>query len=342
MYIFRNKKIKISLTVLIILALIVFVSSIYIKHSLKHPFKSTANNEFEVKKGDNFYSIIERLKAQGRLNNALISKAYIKYKNVPGKIKPGIYLLSNDISMSDFVHNLNNGIFDGNYVKVTIPEGFTLTQIGDRLQQKGIISSSDFIKACNSYSLPSYIKKDSKRKYQLEGFLFPDTYQIKKGESGSDIIKLMLDRFELAMKNIEKKDDVTVDESKYDNIINVASLVEKEAYRDQDRAVIASVFYNRLKKNMKLQSNVTVEYALGYHKEKLYNKDIAVASPYNTYYVNGLPEGPICSPGTKSIEAAINPSKTNYLYFLSYENGISYFTDNYNKFLVEKKKLQGD
>lgn len=342
MYIFRNKKIKTTLIVLVILALIVFVSSIYIKHSLKHPFKSTANNEFEVKKGDNFYSIIQRLKSQGKLNNAFIAKVYIKYKNVPGRIKPGIYMLSNDISMSDFVHNLNNGIFDGNYVKVTIPEGFTLTQIGDRLQQKGVISSSDFVKACSSYSLPSYVKDDSKRKYKLEGFLFPDTYEIKKGTKGSDIIKLMLDRFELEMKNIAKTDNVTVDENKYDEIINVASLVEKEAYRDQDRTVIASVFYNRLKKNMKLQSNVTVEYALGYHKEKLYNKDIAVASPYNTYYVNGLPEGPICSPGRKSIEAAINPSKTNYLYFLSYENGVSYFTDDYNKFLVEKKKLQGD
>jgi UPF0755 protein len=93
---------------------------------------------------------------------------------------------------------------------------------------------------------------------------------------------------------------------------------------------------------MKLQSNVTVEYALGEHKEKLYNKDISVASPYNTYFINGLPEGPICNPGIKSIQAAVQPSNTNYLYFLSYENGISFFTDNYNKFLVEKKKLQGD
>lgn len=336
------KKLKGLFITLIVIIVLALVSLIYIKNSLNHPFKVTGNKEFEVKTGDNFYSIISRLKSQGLLNNELIAKAYIKYEKVPGVVQPGLYTISDSISLSEFIHNVSAGEFDDNYIKVTIPEGYNISQIGDKLQERGVISKADFIKACENYALPSYIKNDSKRRYKLEGFLFPGTYDLKKGMAGKDIIKLMLNNFESQMKTLETQDNITINENDYDKIVNMASIIELEAYNDKDRPLIASVFYNRLNKNMKLQSNVTVEYALGIHKEKLYNKDISVDSPYNTYVVNGLPEGPICNPGIKSIRAAAEPSNTNYLYFLSYENGVSYFTDDYNKFLAEKKKLQGD
>ncbi|SMC21510.1 UPF0755 protein [Clostridium acidisoli DSM 12555] len=341
MYKTKNK-LKILSIIIVVLVVIALSFSLYVKHSLEHPFKVTNNKEFEVKKGDTFYSIIARLNSQGLMDNPLISKAYIKYNKVPGVIKPGLYMLSKDISLNKFIQDLSVGAYDKNYLKVTIPEGFNLAQIADRLQERGIISKDAFIKACEDYKTPSYIKEDSKRKYKLEGFLFPDTYELKKGMQGNDIIKLMLSHFENQMSLLQKKDKITIDKNDYDKIINMASIIELEAYKDEDRSVIASVFYNRLSKNMKLQSNVTVEYALGQHKEKLYNKDISVNSPYNTYVVNGLPEGPISSPGIKSIKAAVEPSNTNYLYFLSYENGVSYFTADYNAFLAEKKKLQGD
>jgi UPF0755 protein len=323
-----------------VFAVILITATVYVNHSLKHPFNVTSNKEFEVKKGDTFYSIITRLNSQGVMTNSLIVKAYIKYYKIPGIIKPGIYMLSNDISLKEFIHNVGIGAFDENYVKVTIPEGYNLAQIANRLEQQGVISKDGFIKACESYKLPTYVKNDSKRRYKLEGYLFPDTYELKKGTAGNDIIKLMLASFQNHMKLLAKKDNIS--EDKYDSIIDMASIIEMEAYKDEDRSTIASVFYNRIAKNMKLQSNVTVEYALGYHKEKLYNKDTAIKSPYNTYYVTGLPEGPICSPGIKSITAAAEPSSTNYVYFLSYDNGVSYFTADYNKFLAEKKKLQGN
>ncbi|WP_035796636.1 endolytic transglycosylase MltG [Clostridium akagii] len=337
-----NKKVKIISIVIIALFVTLLVSTVYVGYSLKHPFKITNNKEFEVKKGDTFYSIITRLNSQGVMTNPLIVKAYIKYYKIPGIIKPGIYMLSSDISLKEFIHNVGAGTFDENYVKVTIPEGYNLSQIADKLQSQGILSKDNFIKACESYKLPSYVKDDNKRRYKLEGYLFPDTYELKKGMSGNDVIKLMLNSFKDHMNLLAKNDNITIDEDKYDSIVDMASVIEMEAYKDEDRATIASVFYNRISKNMKLQSNVTVEYALGYHKEKLYNKDTAIASPYNTYYVTGLPEGPICSPGIKSLRAAAEPSKTNYIYFLSYDNGVSYFTADYNKFLAEKKKLQGN
>ncbi len=337
-----KKKIKVLSLMIIVIAMIVLISTVYVGHSLKHPFKVTNNKEFEVKKGDTFYSIITRLNSQGVMTNSLIVKAYIKYYKIPGIIKPGIYMLSSDISLKEFIHNVGVGDFDENYVKVTIPEGYNLSQIADKLQSQGVISRDVFIKACESYKLPIYVKNDNKRKYKLEGYLFPDTYELKKGMSGNEIIKLMLTSFQQQMNLLEKEDKINISQDKYDSIIDMASIIEMEAYKDADRSTIASVFYNRIAKNMKLQSNVTVEYALGYHKEKLYNKDIAIASPYNTYYVTGLPEGPICSPGIKSIRAAAEPSNTNYIYFLSYNNGVSYFTADYNKFLAEKKKLQGN
>lgn len=335
-----RKKFRVLSLIIIVFAAIIVTTTVYVSHSLKHPFKVTNNKEFEVKKGDTFYSIITRLNSQGVMTNSLIVKAYIKYYKIPGIIKPGIYMLSSDISLTEFIHNVGLGAFDENYVKVTIPEGYNLSQIADKLQEQGIMSKDVFIKACESYKLPTYVKNDSKRRYKLEGYLFPDTYELKKGMTGNDAIKLMLTSFQEHMKLLAEKDNIS--EDKYDSIIDMASIIEMEAYKDEDRSTIASVFYNRIAKNMKLQSNVTVEYALGYHKEKLYNKDTALKSPYNTYYVTGLPEGPICNPGIKSIEAAAKPSNTNYVYFLSYDNGISYFTADYNKFLAEKKKLQGN
>jgi len=238
--------------------------------------------------------------------------------------------------------NLKEGIYDNRPIKVTIPEGYNIDEIGNKLEKQGIIKKEDFIKSIKEYKTPSFVKEDKNRKYSLEGYLFPDTYEFFKGMQGDKIIDKMLDRFNYVIKEIEKENNIKIKDEDMDKLISMASVIEKEAEKDAERGKVASVFYNRIDKKMKMESCATVLYALGYHKDKLYYKDLKIKSPYNTYLNTGLPIGPICSPGKNSIKAALNPEKTDYLYFVSKNNGTHFFTKNYNDFLKVKKETQGD
>ncbi|WP_264852186.1 endolytic transglycosylase MltG, partial [Clostridium omnivorum] len=152
---------------------------------------------------------------------------------------------------------------------------------------------------------------------------------------------MMIKNFETVLKDVENKKNRTLNTSDIDRVITMASIVEKEAEKDEERGKVAAVFYNRLNKGMKLQSCATVLYTLGVHKDKLYDKDLAAPGPYNTYIVKALPAGPICSPGRKSIEAAIDPPTTKDIYFVSKNDGTHFFTDSYTEFEKVKKQYQG-
>lgn len=330
---------KRKISILICFLAVIFIVLLYLNSVIRNPFKVNNKYRFEVKKDDNLYKIIDRLDKNDLIKNKILLKAYVKYKKFPGEIKPGFYSIKAGENMNSLVKDMNNGNFDATYVKVTIPEGFQITQIANTLDKKGIISSDKFLKACTEYNIPAYIKNDSNRKYKLEGYLFPDTYEFKKNTPGKVIIDTMLQRFKSEIDSIKKEPGIKIDN--LDKIITMASIVESEAKVQNERAVISSVFYNRMKINMKLQSCATVEYALGYHKDKLTDKDISVKSNYNTYLVNGLPEGPICSPGRASIIAALKPDNTDYIYFVSKNDGTHFFTKDYNAFLKEKGKTQG-
>lgn len=330
---------KRKISMLICFLLIILIGGLYISYAVGNPFKVNDKYRFEVKKDDNLYKIIDRLDKNNLVKNKFLLKAYVKFKKFPGEIKPGFYSIKAGENINSLVHDMNNGIFDETYVKVTIPEGFQITQIASVLEKKGIISSDKFLKACKDYNIPSYIKNDNARTYKLEGYLFPDTYEFKKNMEGKAIIDAMLGRFSSVIAGVKKESGVKIDD--LDKIVTMASIVEREAEIEKERAVISSVFYNRMKMNMKLQSCATVEYALGYHKEKLTYNDLKLKSSYNTYLVSGLPEGPICSPGKSSIIAAVKPQSTDYIYFVSNNDGTHFFTKNYNEFLKVKEKTQG-
>lgn len=317
--------------------------------SLKHPFLNNGKLQVDVKNGDNLNSIIDSLDKKKEINNAGLMKIYIKYSKMDSRIKTGSYVFQQKLTISKFVNNLNKGLFDENTVKVTIPEGFNLKQIAKTLESKGVISQSDFIESCTSYTLPAFIKNDASRTYTLEGFLFPDTYNFRKNMKGKDVIDMMVKRFEYVISDIEKKDNKNLSTDEIDKNLIIASMIEKEADKDEDRPKIASVFYNRLSAKMPLQSDVTVLYAYGitniYELSTdgiLHTNKLSLKSPYNTYYVNTLPEGPICNPGRASIEAAINPAKTDYYYFVATKDGVLYsktekeHNDYVNKYINNK------
>ena len=185
--------------------------------------------------------------------------------------------------------------------------------------------------------MPSYVKDNPDKRYNLEGFLFPDTYSFEIGVEPQYIIETMIKRFEEVFKEITASDTIT--EEEVEKVVNVASIIEKEARVDEDRPLIASVIYNRLKQNMPLQIDATVIYAHGYYIESVRNRHLAIESKYNTYLYKGLPVGPICNPGVESLKAALNPASTDYLFYLLASDDEHYFTNNYDDFLKKKEEL---
>lgn len=308
----------------------------------KNPF-DTGNEKYinlTVSQGESFYSVLDKLKQEGILKSPFLTKIYLKLHSFDGSIKPGYYEIPSNSTLEKFVTTLENG--DIASYKVTIPEGYDISQIADKLAQMGIVSKEAFLTAVKNYPLPSYIKPNPERRYNLEGFLYPDTYNIPKTADANQIISMMLNRFQEVMQQVQKQTGVNIPESDYEKYVTIASMIEKEARTDEDRELVSSVIYNRLEKGMQLQLDATVLYALGRHQDIVYYKDLKIQSPYNTYYVPGLPIGPIASPGIESLIAAVKPAKTDYLYYILTGNGSHYFTNNYADFQKKKVELIGN
>lgn len=307
----------------------------------KRPFTKDVAS-FKVNEGESISTVLNRMDNEGLIRSKNLVKLYIKIKGLKTEIKPGGYRFNKSNTTEELVNILNTGSNDESNVKVTIPEGCNIEEIAALLDKSGIVKKDDFIASVKTYKIPNYIKADSSRRYALEGYLFPETYELHKDMKGEEVIAIMLKQFETELKKIEKKANKTINVEDVDKLVTMASIVEKEIESPSERGKAASVFYNRINKQMKLQSCATVLYAMNQYKPKLYDKDLQIESPYNTYKVAGLPAGPICSPGRDCLYAALVPESTNYLYFVSYNNGTHFFTNDYNEFLKVKEKTQGN
>lgn len=222
--------------------------------------------------------------------------------------------------------------------KVTIPEGFTNKQIAERVGSatEGFISKAAFEEAVayGTYDY-SFLQESGGN---LEGFLFPKTYEVGEEDTADSLVNKMLAQFGEETAKLDWSAAAANGVTRYQVLI-IASMVEKEAKVPQERPVIASVIYNRLRAGMKLQIDATVQYALGEWKPTLSYSDLEIDSPYNTYKVAGLPPAPICNPGFESISAALNPASTDYLYYiLTSSDGNHSFTSDYNQFLRWKEQ----
>ena len=241
------------------------------------------------------------------------------------------------MTLNEFVNLLTDSNKDKVYI--TIPEGYTIDDIAEKLEENNICNSKEFIDSVKNYELPKYISNNPNKRYNLEGFLFPDTYSFNKNENADFIIKTMLNRFEKVWQEIVEDLNISIPEEEIEKKVNVASIIEKEAVVDSERSFISSVIYNRIAIGMPLQIDATVIYSYGYHIEKMYEKYLEIDSPYNTYMYYGLPIGPISNPGRASLMAALKPKETDYLYYLLESENTHYFTDNYDDFLRRKEEL---
>lgn len=337
--------IKKFLTGLIMLWVIVFggfflISNYYNKVASKPFILDQDSYQVKIKTGSNLNTVLSSLDKEGKLRNYYFVKFYISRNDLTPKINPGFLTINKNMSIDDFIHGLENvKAEDPDAIKVTFPEGYDIDKISELLEKKGVISKKEFLKACEEFEVPDYIKKSSERRFVLEGYLFPATYEFRKGISGEEIIDKMFNKFEEVIEECEAELNTDISSDKIDEIVTIAAMLEKEAINKEEMPTIASVVKNRIAKKMKLQIDATVLYALGTHKEVVTYKDLEVESPYNTYKVSALPIGPIACPGKDSIKAAMMPSRTNYLYYVfDKRNGAHFFTDDYNKFLKKKNE----
>ena len=332
-----KKRAKNTGRALIILLLIVVIGivSIFIS-TIRKPLKISQSEVVNVEEGDSFYSIINRLSNEKKIKSPFIIKIYAKLTGLDLEVVPGSHTLDETMSLNDVAKILKD-TNNANTITVTIPEGFNVEDIAARVEENGICTKDEFLSAVKSYPLPAYVSDNADKRYNLEGFLFPDTYNFEIGVKPEYIIETMIKRFEEVWAEVTKGMDIKQEE--IEKVINVASIIEKEARVDEDRPLIASVIYNRLKQGMPLQIDATVIYAHGYYIENVRNRHLAIESKYNTYLHKGLPVGPICNPGAPSIKAALNPANTNYLFYLLASDDEHYFTDNYDDFLKKKEEL---
>lgn len=256
------------------------------------------------------------------------------------KIKAGRYNFQSGSNLFSVLKTLSQGGI--NKILVTIPEGYNIKEIAKLLESEGICSAKLFIKACSDITLLTSLNIFNTN---AEGYLFPDSYDFSISANPSEIIERMVKRFWQIYSEIQESkvtQSVILSRAKnlksIDTIVSIASLVEKEAKLDNERLIIASVFYNRLKYKMPLQSCATVEYVLNNHKEQLSIEDTKIASPYNTYLHRGLPSTPICSPGRASLIAALNPAKTKYLYFAVDTNNSHHFSKSFTEHQIFLRK----
>ncbi|MEW6182531.1 MAG: endolytic transglycosylase MltG [Bacillota bacterium] len=276
--------------------------------------------EFDIPKGAPTSWVAEKLYRQGIIRNPVVFRCYARCYHLDKKIKSGTYRLSSDLTVSGVLVLLTKG---GQLAKrFTIPEGFTLAEIARRLDEQGIVEKNDFLgEAAAGRFNYRFLNESPAGPACLEGYLFPDTYQVLPDTPAHAVIELMLRRFaevagEIDLPAEAGKQGLTLNEA-----VTLASLVEREAKLGEERALIAGVLYNRLRRGIPLQVDATVEYALGEHRERILYSDLEVDSPYNTYRITGLPPGPIAAPGRASLLAAVEPEKTDYLYYVAKPDG---------------------
>ena len=330
---------KVNLKIIPILILVLFISFLITFISIiNKPLKSDSSIAIKVNEGDSFYGIINSLSDNGKIRGVPFIKLYVKVLNKNIDILQGEYVLENNLSVKELIETLTTESTK-NLVNFTIPEGYTIEDIGKKLEVEGICSEDDFILAVKEYELPSYVKIDSRKKYNLEGYLFPDTYILKVGETPKEILTKMVLRFEEMLNKAIEETNTEVKEEDIETIITIASMIEKEARIDSERPLISSVIVNRLNDGMMLQIDATVIYALGEHVETVFESHLEVDSPYNTYRNYGLPIGPISNPGLESIKAALTPEDTDYLFYVLQDDKTHYFTNNDVDFMNKLEEL---
>jgi UPF0755 protein len=283
----------------------------------------TGEARVHVPRGATLRVAADSLARAGVVQNATAFRLYAMLRGSDRSIRAGTYVFRRGISWGEVLDDLRGG--KGLQPAITIPEGWSLLQIVPQLARVLEAPLDSVQAAVRDTALLHALDVPTPT---LEGYLFPDTYVFPDGTTPRAAVRVMVDRFEHVWQPEWNQRLQALAMSRND-VMALASIVEKEARLPEERPVIAAVYLNRLKAGMLLQADPTVQYALGKHVARVFYKDLAVESPYNTYRHAGLPPGPIASPGRPAILAALTPAKVPYLYFVAHPDGHHEFTTNF-------------
>jgi len=328
--------------VIIILAIIAYFGiSNYMDDTLQAVDINDENKILvEIPEGSSTGDIAEILASNDLIKNPGIFKYYAKKTKYDSQLKAGNFTLSKNMNADELLEALIKGGQSGNTVNITIIEGLTLEETAQSISDQLGLSYDKLInlmKNGDDYKEEYKFLMDNPDINGLQGYLMPETYNVYINSSEEDIVKRLLTQFDEFYQS-EMVPLLGNSELSFEEVINLASIVEKEAALDEERDEVAATFLNRLDINMKLQSCATVNYAHGEWKERLTNDDLAIDSPFNTYIVEGLPPSPINSPGKISIKSVLEPADVDYLYFVAKGDGSHYFSNNYEDHLAAKNK----
>lgn len=308
----------ISCLAILSLAIILFAyGAVYLRTPA---YEKGAKKTIAIRKGMTFKEAAQLLEEQGIIRGI---RRFILLGRISGafaKVKAGEYELSSDMSPLQVLSTLTTGKVKQH--KVFIPEGYTLVQIAEFLENREVTDGKTFLEKCSS---SQYISSLGIEADTLEGYLFPDSYLFSRNLQPKDIIETMVRRFREIYTPQHSERAKELGFSDYEILI-LASIIEKEAAIREERFLVSSVFHNRLKRRMRLNSCSTVIYGIKNFDGNLTKADLERYTPYNTYRIRGLPPGPICNPGREAIQAALFAAETKYLYFVSKNDGSHHFS----------------
>ncbi|MBN8571192.1 MAG: endolytic transglycosylase MltG [Ignavibacteria bacterium] len=336
---------KTFLKYLIILsAFNIFLCGFIVQQSMfsKYKWKDGKDKEFDIRPGENFSEIVQELKDKDIIPNAFVLKVLGKITGKDEKVISRRYIFKTGMTNLDVLNIITDAsLFQS--VKFTVNEGLTIKQIGKYAEKYLGLSRDKFIEEAGNDSLIALLGLSDSVK-SLEGFLYPDTYDVPLDITEKGLVKILFNEFrKKVFNNSEIMDSIAVKKMNFYNVMKMASIIEGETRKEDEKPRIAGVYYNRIRKNMKLEADPTVQYALPEFKKRLTYDDLHVKSPYNTYIIKGLPPGPINNPSISSIKAAINPESHNYIFFVATGEGGHTFTENYADHLkavdVYRKKM---
>jgi UPF0755 protein len=303
-----NKK-RFILFLFSVVLLICLLAVFYIRYQIITPLNPDGQEQsFNIEKGEGVREIAAHLEEAGLIRNKICFEYYILYRGWGARLQAGQYELSPSFDIPQIARKIVKGEAISNEVAVTVPEGFNLKQIDARLTKAGLIREGELLD-----------------RPQLEGYLFPDTYRFGPTETLEEIVAKMRANFEQKIGQ-DLREEIANQGKSIEEIVIMASLLEKEVSTDEDRRLVSGIFWQRLEDDYPLESCATIAYVLGLDKWRYSAAETRIDSSYNTYQNVGLPSGPICNPGLSAIEAAIFPQASDYYFFLSKPDGETVFS----------------
>jgi len=331
----KSRKLLYISIFLILILLTLVVSYFTVLNYIKTTPSVVEDTVVEIPKGSGLSSISEKLMHSGVIANDKLFILYVMKEGWQDELKAGEYKFEKGSTMADVANKIVRG--DVELDQVTIPEGLTVKEIARLLKEKGVVGEADFIEETqNKVLIKKLLGPDAT---SFEGYLFPETYSYSRSLTPKELIVLMVERFKAVYEPLSdqrKRVNLTDNE-----ILTLASIIEKETGAAFERPVISAVFQNRLRIGMKLDSDPTVIYGMGEnYSGNLRRRDLKEYTEYNTYVIKGLPPGPIANPGKDSITAVFDPADVKYLYFVSKGDGTHYFSNSFREHQNAVNKYQ--